>query len=1582
MPSWSDFVPDPVEDAVDKGKEAVGEGIEWGGGKVADGMDYVGWDSGAKWTREKSGAVANRLGADVAELQLGETDDPTKLIYGSPSKLTTAAKQLRAFDKALSQVGNGLKGLDAQELKGEAAEAFRTKKNLQPPRWFKAGGACETAAKALDDFAGTVKWAQGQAREAIEKYKAAQKATSSAFDGWESSRLAYNFAVLKFNGMSAKEQAANPLPAQPGDFTDPGKEQREAAEQMLAEARRQRNEAQERVAAQVRTAADEAPPMPSYRQQLAAGQLQGMVEGEHRLGGVLKSGADAVKFIRGINPIDPYNATHPAQYLTGLSDTAAGLVLAANDPVGIGKQMVTDYMRDPEEGKGRLIGDGLLAVGTGGAGAGAKAANTAKRLSEMANKARGGLKRHGPDGPSRTDGQRPHQGTDPVDLATGRMFLPQTDVNLPAAGLGLAFTRRVESGWNLGQWFGPSWTSTLDERLEIDPEGVCFVGADGATLAFPHPAPGQPVTPVSGPRKLLARNPDGAYAVHDPITGHTRFFTAPGGAEPGGDGTARIEEINDRAGHSITFTWDDASGAPVEIAHSGGYRLRFDVAGDRVTELVLAGAAADGSDLTLVTYGYTRGDLTTVTQASGGTLSFEYDDARRVTAWIDSNDSRYDYVYDDEDRVIAEGGAGGHFQLRLSYDETDPTTGHQITKLTTPEGHITRHQVNERAQIVAITDPLGNVVRTEYDATGAATARTDELGRTTRLSYDERGRLTSVTRPDGSHMAATYPDTPGGPLEVQGADGAVWRQEYDDSGNRLTATNPAGAITQYSYDTRGHLASVTNALGHTTTVRSNCAGLPVEVTDPLGATTRYERDAFGRVVRATDPLGATTRLEWTVEGRLARRTGPDGATESWTYDGEGNCTSHADAAGGVTRFEYTHFDVLSARTGQDGARYAFDYDRELRLTQVTGPSGLTWDYTYDRAGRLVAESDFDDREVQYELDATGQLLARTTSTGERITLEYDALGRTIRKHTPDGETSYGYDAAGRLLEAIGPSASVIYQRDRLGRVKAEMVDSRVTAYAYDVAGWRRRRVTPMGSVTTYDYDAAGRRISAGINGHAVAFEYDAAGRETRRGIDQALTLQSVWDETGRLTQQSVTTGSRRLQHRAYTYRADGYLTSVDDALNGRATFDLDELGRVTGVAGAAGWTESYAYDQLGNVLTAAWPAEHAQQEASGERAYTGTRIKRAGNLRYEYDSAGRLIRRTKTRLSKKADTWHFTYNSEDQLIGVETPDGTRWRYRYDPLGRRVSKERLASDGAGVTERVDFTWDGPTLIEQTTQAPELPHPVTVTWEHKGFRPIAQTERLTDNATQAEIDARFFAIATDLVGTPRELISESGEVAWRTRTTLWGTTAWSRESAAWCPLRFPGQYHDPETGLHYNHHRYYDPTTARYTTPDPLGLIAAPNQVTYVHNAHTWADPLGLAPYRELREGHTSQPGFKRDPYHPDVVESRIRDMRELYNVEPLPSPVRLPDMIGANGTQVVSHTTWLHGQYRIDVENPNPGQRPGQLHFQDQANPDVKYQYNFDTGRFEGMPPRLQDQLMDNDRFRAGIVQGLAYLGME
>ncbi|KIF69097.1 type IV secretion protein Rhs [Streptomyces sp. AcH 505] len=1458
----SDLTPDVVEDAVEDGVEWAGNRVEDVGNWTADRLDDVGWESGADWVREKSRSVANRMGAEVDEMDLGQTDDKTKLIYGSPSKIRETASHLHDFQTAFDKVGGGLKGLDSSAVKGEAADAFRETVAVEPPKWFKGADAFAKAGSALEAFAETVTWAQDQAQTAIDKWKAGTKASEDAADAHKAKVDTFNKAVSQYNAKPADKRDPSELPPRPGAFTDPGTAQMQEAQEILTEARRQRNSAAETARTAVQAARDTAPPKPKWAEQAVQGVSELDVMRDHFTGGIIKGTAGLLTFARSLNPTDPYNLTHPAEYATSLNSTAAGLLQVANDPWGAGKQMLTDFAKDPSEGLGRLVPDLVLTAATGGAGASVKGVRAAKEAADLAadaNRARK-LIDDAPDGThTRPDAERPTDGTDPVDLASGRMFLPQTDAVLPGV-LPLVFTRRVESGYRAGRFFGPSWSSTVDERLEIDAAGVVHVTGDGLLITYPHPVPGIPTRPAAGTaRNLLARDEYGDYTLTEPDTGLVHHFTAPTGTEPGDDGDAWLIQTSDRNGNTITIDRAD-DGTPTTLAHSAGHRLVLTVAEGRVTSLVRAG---DGASPPVMAYGYTDGDLTTVTKPSGATLTFEYDDHHRVTAWIDSNQRRYDYAYDNQDRVVNEGGEGGHFQLALAYSPRDQATGHSVTTLATADGRKTRHLIDTAGRVLATTDPLGHTTRFTYDTRGNLLTRTDPLGRTTTFTYDEDGRLSVLTRADGSQVRAVH-DPSGHATEITAPGGARWLQEFDERGNRTALTDPAGHTTRYSYDAYGRPTTVIDSVGAVTTVRCDNAGLPVAVSDPLGGTTRYERDAFGRPVRVIDPLGATTCFKWTADGQLGRRTGPDGATEAWTYDGEGNCLTHTDSLGRTTRYEYTHFDLLAARTGPDGARYVFDHDAELRLTQVTNPQGLKWSYGYDAVGRVVTETDFDARTLRYELDSLGRVTSRTTPLGETIRYERDVSGRVTHKDAAGRITTYAYDTAGRLVRAAGPDSELLYQYDRRGQVKTELVDGRATTHAYDGLGRRTRRVTPTGLVTTYAYDAAGRLAQQISGGHGVHFHRDATGRELTRQVGDILTFTTAWDAAGRMADQEISAAGRSLNRRAYAYRADGNLTGIDDELSGSRRFDLDMADRVTGVQ-ADGWSETYAYDEAGNQTTASWPASMPGQETIGPRTYTGTRITRAGNVRYEHDAAGRIVLRQKTRLSRTPDTWRYEWDAEDRLIGVTTPDGTRWRYRYDPLGRRTAKQRLAPDGTTVVEQTTFTWDGTTVCEETSSSPELANQIVLTWDHSGPRPLAQTERvIAADASQQEIDRRFFAIATDLIGTPTELVDESGNIAWRTRTTLWGTTTWSRASTAYTPLRFPGQYFDPETGLHYNYFRHYDPETARYLTPDPLGLTPAPNPATYVHNPHTSADPLGLAPTGYGDDGVTV---YRKQTDHP-------------------------------------------------------------------------------------------------------------------
>jgi RHS repeat-associated protein len=1365
--------------------------------------------------------VNSFIGGAQPELQLGQTDDPTQLIRGDPQQVGDAATRLKAFSTAFDQVATGLAGVNTEHWQGEAADAFRAKYAPEPKRWSNAGTACGESSSALEDYAHTLTWAQSQARDAITLYTRGQQATAHAEADYNAAVSAYNTQATAYN--SALQAGRNPgtRPVQPGPFVDPGAADRAQAQNVLSAARARRDAAADQAQATLARTTDLAPATPSFltqlRDDLSDAWNVGNLGSTHFAGGFIEGAAGFLSLVRSVNPMDPYNMAHPGEYLAGLDGLQASLVdMSLHPSVLINGILGTGWRSDPFSAGGNLTFN-LLLMEEGG------------------------------DDPESTSLLQRLFDRDPVDVATGEVLLSQTDVSLPGL-LPLVLERTHISSYRIGQWFGPSWASSLDQRLEVTPEGVTFIAADGAKLHYPHPdTVGGIAWPRAGARRPLRRTESGGYLIADPVSGRVSVFEIHAGT-----GIWPISWIGNRAGHRLLFIYT-GDGRPSGMLHSGGYRIRIDTGDDGLVRGLYLAGAADG-EVELVRYGYSGGHLTEVFNSSGLPVRFTYDDDGRMTSWRDRNDVTYRYGYDSQGRVQWTAGPDGFMSGTFAYD-----TGRRITTVTNAAGNVSTYASNECGRVIAETDPLGNTTLSEWDRHGQLVRRTDPLGATSGYEYDGLGNLLAVAHPDGSRSTLEY-DHWSQPVTVTGPDGAVWRYAHDSQGNRISENDPAGGVTRYEHDEHGGLTAVIDPLGAVTRIGCDVAGLPLTITDPTGGVTYLERDAFGRVVAVTDPVGGVVRLGWTTEGKLAWRTSASGGTELWSYDGEGNLTSYTDADGRVTRTEYSHLDLPAARTGPDGARMEFLYDTEMRLTSVINPDGLTWQYEYDAAGRLTSETDFNGRTLRYERDPAGYLVARTNGAGQTVRYGRDAAGNITEQRAEGGPesgdvvTTFAYDPAGRLLRAANADATLEYRYDVLGRVLAETCNGQPLISSYDMAGQRVTRRTPAGVDSAWAFDPAGRPASLRTAGHTLAFDHDIAGREIARRIGQVAALTQRWDADHRLTAQTVwnTAGQAQpaspVQYRSYIYSQASDVLAIADRLTGDRRFDMDPAGRITAVQQGQSWAERYGYDATGNLTSASVPAvSPGADDAAGAFSYTGTLIRRAGHYSYTHDGQGRITSRRAKSLSGKIRTWAYTWDADDRLTQVVTPDGHHWRYRYDPIGRRIAKEHYAPDGTTLLQTTAFTWDGPVLVEQASQRPgEPPRIVTWNYEPDSFNPLTQIER-TDlrDAPQDDVDERFYAIITDMIGTPSELIGPDGTLVGRQQHTLWGITAWVTGGAS-TPLRFPGQYADPETSLHYNNHRYYDPATGAYLSPDPLGLRPAPNPHAYVPNPAVLIDPLGLAP----------------------------------------------------------------------------------------------------------------------------------------
>ena len=120
-----------------------------------------------------------------------------------------------------------------------------------------------------------------------------------------------------------------------------------------------------------------------------------------------------------------------------------------------------------------------------------------------------------------------------------------------------------------------------------------------------------------------------------------------------------------------------------------------------------------------------------------------------------------------------------------------------------------------------------------------------------------------------------------------------------------------------------------------------------------------------------------------------------------------------------------------------------------------------------------------------------------------------------------------------------------------------------------------------------------------------------------------------------------------------------------------------------------------------------------------------------------------------------------------------------------------------------------------------------------YEPESFKPVAMVQ-----------DDEIYYYHLDHLGTPRELTNEQGKIVWKAQYKTYGNVALKNVEEVENNLRFQGQYFDEETGLHYNRHRYYDPSVGQFTTQDPIGLLGGVNNYQYAPNPTGWVDPSGL------------------------------------------------------------------------------------------------------------------------------------------
>ncbi|EFQ63797.1 rhs family protein [Pseudomonas fluorescens WH6] len=392
-------------------------------------------------------------------------------------------------------------------------------------------------------------------------------------------------------------------------------------------------------------------------------------------------------------------------------------------------------------------------------------------------------------------------------------------------------------------------------------------------------------------------------------------------------------------------------------------------------------------------------------------------------------------------------------------------------------------------------------------------------------------------------------------------------------------------------------------------------------------------------------------------------------------------------------------------------------------------------------------------------------------------------------------------------------------------------------YGYDACGQLQHLRLPDNNRLVFNHAKGGHLATVELNGTLLTSHLFKAGQEHQRQQGQLLSHYH-YDDQHRLHAHTVTQQENYVYQRHYDYDKSGNLTRLNDTRKGEHHYRYDPLNRLTHADHSQDLQERFAHTPAGNLL---------MQDRPGPDIVAGNRLLIQGDRHYDYDAFGNLIRERRGKGHQLVT--EYRYDCQHRLIGLTQPNGQTASYRYDPFGRRISK--TVND---IT--TEFFWQGDKLIAEH----HADRHRSYLYEPDSFRPLALLEGFGPDETKP------YHYQLDHLGTPQELTAPDGEMVWSAHYRAYGQISRLDIGKVDNPLRFQGQYFDPESGLHYNRHRYYNPDIGRYLTPDPVKLAGGINTYQYVPNPTGWVDPLGL---NSCPCGDGCKPGKTAPPTTPSV-----------------------------------------------------------------------------------------------------------------
>lgn len=898
-----------------------------------------------------------------------------------------------------------------------------------------------------------------------------------------------------------------------------------------------------------------------------------------------------------------------------------------------------------------------------------------------------------------------------------------------------------------------------------------------------------------------------------------------------------------------------------------------------------------GSGTSTSTINYNDGFLvSSIVDANGNTRTYDYSsiDASHTTVTVTnpSNVPVYSYTagYNaDMSGTSRTDGAGNATEQNTFSDPNNPLRPSSVTD---GNGNVTHYVWDSFSNLHQMTSPRGTVTNYTYgfptgsvpsvvnsstksDAFALGELLSEKEGSKTATGYtyfEPSGLVSAITKSvpgtTGSTSTVGYSftydslgniltmKTPGNNATLVGGvdQGITTTFNYGSSpaiGQPLTVTDNLSKTMYFGYDSRGNRTSMTDALGNETDTSYNIADQPLTTTFPAtGQTGSGQAAQTNNYLYIGGPLANSANSSYASvttydeNGNAVRAVndsyGPEGellsvkgSTEPATYgydalyrlsaltDGGSNTTHYYYNAqgylGGMTYPGYTG-SAWPSLSGKDSVRFT-SYDLNGNVLQRVDGNGVTTTYTHN----VDAESLLTGITYTYPTGYTGA----TTGT---VSFAYDAYGRRGSMTDGTGSVAYTYDDADNPLSVTTtyaglPAASMAYSYYSNNSRQSMTTPAGTFSYAYDGDGRMNSLTNPYSEVSTWQYldnswlwkqtlkNASGSTVAA------TAYTYNPRAQmtdlQTKNSSGTTLSDFSVpsvggYDGVGNRTQVTASVpGALSLYSGTTNYTYD-YGQTANAALN------RSQLTKETSTRGGS-YTENFAHD--GGTSTG--PGNPTSFASSSHTYNADNQV--SG---YTYDGNGNPT-------VYGGRTLKFDPENRLTLSGtLGTASGVGATYNGN--GLRASK----TNQAGTTF---FLYDGEERVCKLDNTGAVKAVSTL-----GANGLL-SRRTIGGGSAGSVFYTF-----DLSGNVCQRLDSTGAVQSTDRYDGWGNED-SHDTNTTDPYTYGAQWGyqtDNEDGLVLCTHRFYDPSTGRWLTRDPIGYDGGINLYGYcLNNPANASDILG-------------------------------------------------------------------------------------------------------------------------------------------